>query len=63
VSIENLRVDGFRLQHTMEELAAATLTSAQTIRVEPPLVIEYEQINKVLNRLQDTLEELSKDTE
>lgn len=40
-------------------LVAGTLTNAQTIRIEPPLVIEYEQIDEVLNRLQDTLEEVS----
>ena len=31
-------------------LVAGTLTSAQTIRIEPPLVITYEQIDAVLNR-------------
>jgi putrescine aminotransferase len=36
-------------------LVAGTLTSAQTIRIEPPLVIEYAQIDTVLNRLEDTL--------
>jgi len=41
-------------------LVAGTLTSAQTIRIEPPLVIEYAQIDEVLNRLSDTLEEVSK---
>jgi len=41
-------------------LVAGTLTSAQTIRIEPPLVIERSQIDEVLNRLTDTLEELSK---
>ena len=41
-------------------LVAGTLTSAQTIRVEPPLVIEYEQLDEVLNRLSDTLSEVSK---
>jgi putrescine aminotransferase len=37
-------------------LVAGTLTSAHTIRIEPPLVITYEQIDEVLNRLEDTLE-------
>jgi putrescine aminotransferase len=37
-------------------LVAGTLTSDQTIRIEPPLVITYEQIDKVLGRLEDTLE-------
>lgn len=41
-------------------LVAGTLTSAQTIRIEPPLVITYEQIDEVLNRLADTLGEVSK---
>jgi putrescine aminotransferase len=41
-------------------LVAGTLTSAQTIRIEPPLVITYEQIDAVLNRLEDTLDEVSK---
>ena len=41
-------------------LVAGTLTSAQTIRLEPPLVITYEQIDEVLNRLSDTLAEVSK---
>ena len=31
-------------------LVAGTLTSAQTIRIEPPLIIEYAQIDEVLNR-------------
>ena len=42
-------------------LVAGTLTSAQTIRIEPPLVITYEQIDTVLNRLEDTLREVGKD--
>lgn len=40
-------------------LVAGTLTSAQTIRIEPPLVITYDQIDTVLNRLEDTLREVS----
>jgi hypothetical protein len=28
------------------------------IRVEPPLVITYEEIDTILNRLEDTLQEL-----
>jgi acetylornithine/succinyldiaminopimelate/putrescine aminotransferase len=31
------------------------LTSAHSIRIEPPLVITCEQIDEVLNRLSDTL--------
>jgi putrescine aminotransferase len=41
-------------------LVAGTLTNAQTIRIEPPLVIAYEQIDEVLNRLEDTLQEISR---
>ncbi|MCS6908610.1 MAG: aminotransferase class III-fold pyridoxal phosphate-dependent enzyme [Anaerolineales bacterium] len=41
-------------------LVAGTLTSAHTIRIEPPLVITYEQIDEVLNRLEDTLVEVAK---
>jgi putrescine aminotransferase len=44
-------------------LVAGTLTSAHTIRIEPPLVITYEQIDEVLNRLEDTLEEVAKSTD
>jgi putrescine aminotransferase len=39
-------------------LVAGTLTSAQTIRIEPPLVITCEQIDEVLGRLEETLEEI-----
>lgn len=41
-------------------LVAGTLTSAHTIRIEPPLVITYEQLDEVLNRLSDTLAEVAK---
>ena len=41
-------------------LVAGTLISAQTVRIEPPLVISYEQIDEVLNRLENTLEEVAK---
>lgn len=41
-------------------LVAGTLTSAHTIRIEPPLVITYEQIDAVLDRLADTLKTVSK---
>lgn len=41
-------------------LVAGTLTSAHTIRIEPPIVITYEQIDEVLNRLEDTLKEVTK---
>jgi putrescine aminotransferase len=41
-------------------LVAGTLTSAHTVRIEPPLVISYELIDQVLDRLDDTLAEVSK---
>jgi len=41
-------------------LVAGTLTSAQTVRIEPPLVINFEQIDAVLDRLTETLAEVSK---
>jgi putrescine aminotransferase len=41
-------------------LVAGTLTSAHTIRIEPPIVITYEQMDMVLNRLEDTLKEVAK---
>jgi putrescine aminotransferase len=41
-------------------LVAGTLTSAHTIRIEPPLVITYEQIDTVLDRLEDTLVEVDR---
>jgi putrescine aminotransferase len=40
-------------------LVAGTLTSAHTIRIEPPLIITYEQIDVMLDRLSDTLAEVS----
>jgi putrescine aminotransferase len=41
-------------------LVSGTLTSAQTIRIEPPLVITYEQLDCVLDRLADTLATVAK---
>ncbi len=41
-------------------VVAGTLTSAQTIRIEPPLVISYEEIDEGLNRLYDTVAEVAK---
>ena len=41
-------------------LVAGTLTSAQTIRIEPPLVITYEEIDEGLKRLGEAAEEVSK---
>jgi len=40
-------------------LVAGTLTSAQTIRVEPPLVVTQEQMDAFLNRLKDALKEIA----
>jgi putrescine aminotransferase len=36
-------------------LISGTLTNAQTIRIEPPLVISYHEIDETLDRLEDTL--------
>ncbi|MBA4380598.1 MAG: putrescine aminotransferase [Anaerolinea sp.] len=41
-------------------LVAGTLISAQTIRIEPPLIIAYEQLDAMLDRLADTLAEVAK---
>jgi putrescine aminotransferase len=41
-------------------LVAGTLISAVTLRIEPPLVITYEELDKVLDRLDDTLKEINK---
>ncbi len=41
-------------------LVAGTLTSAHTIRMEPPLVITFEQIDAALDRLEDTIKEISR---
>lgn len=41
-------------------LVAGTLTNAQSIRIEPPLVIPQELLDEVLNRLNDTLGEVTK---
>jgi putrescine aminotransferase len=41
-------------------LVAGTLTSALTIRIEPPLVITYDEINQGLNSLSDAVEAVSK---
>ncbi|MBC7876594.1 MAG: aminotransferase class III-fold pyridoxal phosphate-dependent enzyme [Anaerolineales bacterium] len=40
-------------------LVAGTLTSAQTIRVEPPLIITKEQMDLLLERLGDVLKEIN----
>jgi putrescine aminotransferase len=41
-------------------LVAGTLTSSQTVRIEPPLVVTKEQMDILLDRLGDTLTETSK---
>ena len=40
-------------------VVAGTLTSAQTIRIEPPLVISYAEIDEGLNRLADAVAEVA----
>ncbi len=39
-------------------VVAGTLVSSQTIRVEPPLIVSYEQIDSFVDRLQDTVNEV-----
>jgi len=41
-------------------LVAGTLTSAQTIRIEPPLIIEKHEIDEGLNRLRDSVDAVAK---
>lgn len=41
-------------------LVAGTLISPNTIRIEPPIVITYEEIDEGLSRLEDTLKEVHK---
>lgn len=41
-------------------LVAGTLTSAQTIRIEPALTIEKSEIDEGLNRLRDAIDEVAK---
>jgi putrescine aminotransferase len=41
-------------------LVAGTLTSAHTVRIEPPLVIGYDLLDEVLNRLTDTMAEVGR---
>lgn len=40
-------------------LVSGTLTNAKTVRIEPPLIITYEQLDTVLDRLEDTVLEIS----
>lgn len=44
-------------------LVSGTLTSAQTIRIEPPLIVSMEQLNMALERLEDTLKSVSRSME
>ena len=44
-------------------LVAGTLTSAQTIRIEPPLIVSIEQLDLALDRLEDTLKSVSRSIE
>jgi putrescine aminotransferase len=39
-------------------VVSGTLVSAQTVRVEPPLIISYEQMDSFVERLQDTLQQV-----
>lgn len=39
-------------------LVAGTLTNAKTIRIEPPIYISYEQIDTVLTKLEDSLQDI-----
>ncbi len=41
-------------------LVAGTLTNAQTIRIEPPLIVSYEQLDSLLDRLEETLNSVSR---
>ena len=41
-------------------LVSGTLTSAQTIRIEPPLIVSIEQLDMMLDRLEDTLNSVSR---
>ncbi|HMV30076.1 MAG TPA: hypothetical protein PKE23_11865, partial [Anaerolineales bacterium] len=41
-------------------LVAGTLTSAQTVRIEPPLVVTYPQMDALLDRLDEVLKEINK---
>jgi len=38
---------------------AGTLTSAQTVRIEPPLIITQEQMDTLLDRYREVLKEIS----
>lgn len=42
-------------------LVAGTLISANTIRIEPPLIISYADLDAVVDRLEDTLKEIAQE--
>jgi len=44
-------------------LVSGTLTSAQTVRIEPPLIVSIEQLDMALERLEDTLKSVSRSME
>jgi putrescine aminotransferase len=44
-------------------LVSGTLTSAQTIRMEPPLIVSTEQLDMALDRLEDTLKSVARSME
>ena len=39
-------------------LVAGTLISSQTLRIEPPLIVSYEQLDILLDRLNETLKDV-----
>lgn len=41
-------------------LVAGTLISSQTLRIEPPLIVSYQQLDNLLERLEDTLKDICK---
>jgi putrescine aminotransferase len=54
--------DGYRVAAGLFKrgvLVAGTLISANTVRIEPPLVISYAELDEVLSRLEDTLKEIA----
>jgi putrescine aminotransferase len=44
-------------------LVSGTLTSAQTVRIEPPLIVTIEQLDMALERLEDTLKSVARSME
>jgi putrescine aminotransferase len=54
---------GYRVASGLFErgvLVAGTLNNAKTIRIEPPIVISYDEIDTGLNMLEETLQEVAK---